>query len=341
MAFVCMSKTPNRTSEEVNISVNNEHCSGADNYSRNQNFEGEFEWSATLQSNMLAGYFYGYIMSNILGGLLADKYGGKRVVAGSLILASLLSVLHPSLSRISGYITLVLRILTGMVSGPIYPAIHSLFRRTFVGHSVSGFLSVYGFDNGWGSIFYVFGGLSLLFSCVWFYVVYDNPDTHPTISDEERSYLNTTVTSKKAVKNVPWKKLFSSPAVWAINFAKCDQTILISFLLFLCGVTMSFVCGGVHVNNKDIAPKYAGTVYGIANSFGTIASSICPLSTKALTPNGTKEEWQIVFALLAAICVSGAILYSILARGEIQDWASSEEPGSSVNHSDTQTNKIA
>uniref|UniRef100_A0A0L8FSL4 Major facilitator superfamily (MFS) profile domain-containing protein n=1 Tax=Octopus bimaculoides TaxID=37653 RepID=A0A0L8FSL4_OCTBM len=347
MAFVCMSKTPNRTSEEVNISVNNEHCSGADNYSRNQNFEGEFEWSATLQSNMLAGYFYGYIMSNILGGLLADKYGGKRVVAGSLILASLLSVLHPSLSRISGYITLVLRILTG----------------TFVGHSVSGFLSVYGFDNGWGSIFYVFGGLSLLFSCVWFYVVYDNPDTHPTISDEERSYLNTTVTiialplcgnladfvlSKKFLSTrcvrvlfQDFSLIFSGCILIAITFLRCDQTILISFLLFLCGVTMSFVCGGVHVNNKDIAPKYAGTVYGIANSFGTIASSICPLSTKALTPNGTKEEWQIVFALLAAICVSGAILYSILARGEIQDWASSEEPGSSVNHSDTQTNKIA
>ncbi|CAI9739922.1 uncharacterized transporter slc-17.2-like-like [Octopus vulgaris] len=399
---------------------------------------------------MLAGYFYGFIMSNIVGGFLADKYGGKRVVAGSLILASILSVLHPSLSRISGYITLVLRILTGMVSGPIYPAIHSIFRRwgppqeigsligfsfagqflgTFIGHSVSGYLCVYGFDNGWGSIFYVFGSLSLAFSCVWCYFVYDNPDTHPTITDEERSYLNTSITNKKAIKNVPWKKLFSSPAVWAINFAKfankwmqtylqvllplymnealkieitsnglmssansigqvialplcgnladfvlskkyvstrcvrvlfqdfslilpgclliavtflrCDQTVLISFLLFLCGVTMSFVCGGVYVNNKDIAPKYAGIVYGIANTFGTIASSICPLSTKALTPNGTKEEWQIVFALLAAICLSGAILYTIFARGEIQDWARSEESGPSVNHSDTQSNKIA
>ncbi|XP_014769636.1 uncharacterized transporter slc-17.2 [Octopus bimaculoides] len=447
MAFVCMLKTPNRTNEEVNISANNQECSSSDNHSINQNFKGEFEWSDTLQSNMLAGYFYGYVITNILGGLLADKYGGKRVVAGSILSAGILTILHPSLSRISGYITLVLRILTGLLSGPIIPAVQSLYGRwappqeisllvgfTFagqilgsvVGLSTSGYLCVYGFDNGWGSIFYVFGGLSLVFSCVWFYVVYDTPDVHPTISEKEHSYLNRSIISEKVVKTVPWIQLISSPAVWAIcfgwfahswtdlsfqvllplymkealnvnatsnglmssvpslgliialplwgnladfirlkkymstrcvrvlfqtfaliasaclliavGFLRCDQTIPIITLLFLIGITLSFTSGGVLVNNSDIAPSYAGTVFGIANAFATMSGSISSLTTKALTPNGTQEEWQIVLALCAAICVVGAILYAILAKGETEKWAISKDFALSVPLNDMNTN---
>ncbi|XP_052834189.1 uncharacterized transporter slc-17.2-like, partial [Octopus bimaculoides] len=239
MAFVCMLKARNHTNEGVNFTADNQHCSDFGNDSINGNFDGEFEWSDTLQANMLAGYFYGYIGANILGGVLADRYGGKRVLGTSLLLASILTILHPSLSRISGYFTLVLRILTGMASGPIFPSVQSLFGRwappkelssligfafggqhlgTVVCLSISGLLCVYGFDNRWGSIFYIFGGISLVFSCLWFYVVYDNPDVHPTISKEERSYLNRTIKSEKVVKNVPWRQLLSSPAVWAINF---------------------------------------------------------------------------------------------------------------------------
>ncbi|XP_029650317.1 uncharacterized transporter slc-17.2-like [Octopus sinensis] len=446
MAFVCMLKTPNRTTEEVNVTANNQHCSGLSNHSINRDFEGELEWSDTLQANMLAGYFYGYVATNVLGGFLADKYGGKRVLGISILLASILTLLHPSLSRINGYYTLVLRILTGAVSGPLPPSIHSLFGRwvppqeislligfafagqilgSILGLSVSGFLCIYGFDNGWGSIFYIFGGISLVFCCVWFYVVYDNPDVHPTISKEERSYLNKTIASENGVKKVPLQRLLFSPAVWAINFGlfayawtdlcfqillplymkgalnvnttsnglmssapsvgqiialplggkladillskkylstrsvrvlfqtfaliasacllialgflRCDQTILITLLLFLSGITLSFVSGGVLVNNSDIAPRFAGIVYGIANTFASTSGSINSLTTKALTPNGTQEEWQIVFALSAVICVAGAILFAILVKAEVQDWATCE---ASVHPSDTNRNKI-
>ncbi|XP_052832351.1 sialin isoform X1 [Octopus bimaculoides] len=450
MAFVCMLKTPHRTTEDVNVTANNQQCSGLSNHSVDRDFGGELEWSDTLQANMLAGYFYGFIATNILSGLLSDKYGGKRVLGGSLLSASILTILHPSLSRISGYFTLVLRILTGAVSGLLSPAIHSLFGRwgppqeiglligfafagqilgNIVGLSTAGYLCVYGFDNGWGSIFYVFGGISLVFSCVWFYVVYDNPNVHPTISEEERSYLNKTIKCESVVRKVPWKRLLISPAVWAINlgmfayawtdisfqtllplymkealqvkttsnglmssapsvgqiialplcgkfadfirskkclstrsvrilfqifalivsacllvvvgFLKCNQTVLITFLLFLSGIIISFTSGGVLVNNSDIAPSYAGIIFGIANTFASTSGSISSLTTKALTPNGTQEEWQIVFALCAAICVSGAILFAILVKAEIQDWAISEGSGSSVHPSGTNRNVAA
>uniref|UniRef100_A0A0L8FSP1 Major facilitator superfamily (MFS) profile domain-containing protein n=1 Tax=Octopus bimaculoides TaxID=37653 RepID=A0A0L8FSP1_OCTBM len=383
MAFVCMLKTPNRTTEEVNITSNNQHCSGLNSHSVIRNSEGEFEWSDTLQANILAGYYYGYLATASLGGLLADKYGGKRVLGGSFLSASILTILQPSLSRTSGYYMLVLRILTGIASGVVPPAIHSSFARWFppqeislsigftfasqilgtvVGLSTSGYLCVYGFDNGWGSIFYVFGGISLLFSCVWFYVVYDNPDVHPTISEEERASLKRTVIKALKVNSASSGFMSSAPSVGqiismplcgkcanilrskkylstrsvrvsfqtfslvtsaclliAIGFLRCYQTIQITLLLFLSGITLSFSSGGVLVNNNDIAPSYAGVVFGIANTFAVMSRSFSSLSTKALTLNGTQEEWQFALVSCAGICVFGAILYVILARGEIQE----------------------
>ncbi|XP_029650316.1 uncharacterized transporter slc-17.2-like [Octopus sinensis] len=450
MSFVCMLKRANRTNEEVNVTTNNQYCSGFANDSFNPNIEGEFEWSDTLQSNILAGYFYGYMVTNIFGGALANKYGGKITAAGSILSTSILAILHPSLTRINGYFMLALRILTGMASGPIFPAVFFLIGRwappeengvliglTFAGQILgnivafptSSYLCVYGFDNGWGSIFYIFGGLSLVFGFVWMYVVYDNPDVHPAISEEERFYLNDAIKCKNAVQKVPWKRLLSSPAVWAINiglfaynwidmsfqtllplymkealnikttsnglmssapsmgqmfalpicgkfadilrskkylsnrsvrvlfqtfsmvtsacilitigFLRCDQTILISVLFLLSGITLSFSSGGVIPNNIDIAPSFAGVVYSIANAISALSGSISSLTTKALTPNGTQEEWQIVLSLYSGICVFGAIIFAILARGEIQEWAIIGGSDSSGQSNDAKRNKTA
>ncbi|XP_052832456.1 sialin, partial [Octopus bimaculoides] len=393
IAFVCMLKTTNSSFQEVNHTGIKEECPGSENQLPDKTFEGEFEWSNSLQSHMLAGYFYGYTVTNILGGMLADKYGGKNILCFTLISVSLVTLLYPSLSRISGYFTLVLRILTGLLSGSLYPSIQSLWGRwappeersslvafsfsgqtlgTIVCMSISGYLCEYGFDNGWGSIFYLFGGTTLLFSCVWFYVVYDNPDDHPTISEEERTYLNKNRKDKSEVKNVPWRKILSSSAIWAITvahmitswtntvfqmliplymkevlnihpsanglmsstpslgqfiflplsgkladvilsknylstrsvrvifqsisfigsasllvaigFLECDQTILIGILLFFSGVTTAFYSGGFLVNHIDVAPRYAGVLYGFTNTFASITCILSPLSVKALTP---------------------------------------------------------
>ncbi|CAI9739931.1 Hypothetical predicted protein [Octopus vulgaris] len=105
------------------------------------------------------------------------------------------------------------------------------------------------------------------------------------------------------------------------------------------GIIMSFSSGSVFVNHNDIAPSYAGIVFGIANTFATTSGSISSLTTKALTPNGTQQEWQLVFVLCAAICVCGAILYATMARGEIQEWARSDESDVSVHLKDSKREK--
>lgn len=78
---------------------------------------------------------------------------------------------------------------------------------------------------GWESVFYVMGGLSVIWTILWIWLVQDTPSKQPLISVEERNLITTslgTVDSHektKPKKAVPWKKVFTSVPFYAILVA--------------------------------------------------------------------------------------------------------------------------
>jgi sugar phosphate permease len=42
---------------------------------------------------------------------------------------------------------------------------------------------------GWESVFYVFGVLGIVWFLFWWWLVYDTPQSHPTISRQEKEYI--------------------------------------------------------------------------------------------------------------------------------------------------------
>jgi sugar phosphate permease len=46
---------------------------------------------------------------------------------------------------------------------------------------------------GWESVFYVTGVVGLVWSVIWFFVVFDSPAQHPRISQEERRYIENAI----------------------------------------------------------------------------------------------------------------------------------------------------
>lgn len=78
---------------------------------------------------------------------------------------------------------------------------------------------------GWESVFYVMGGLSVIWTILWIWLVQDTPSQQPLISVEERSFIMTSLGTvddhKKIVqrKAVPWKKVFTSVPFYAILIA--------------------------------------------------------------------------------------------------------------------------
>ena len=45
------------------------------------------------------------------------------------------------------------------------------------------------FSGGWPSIFYMSGGISILFCFIWSLMVFDSPNQHPRISQREREFI--------------------------------------------------------------------------------------------------------------------------------------------------------
>jgi MFS family permease len=73
---------------------------------------------------------------------------------------------------------------------------------------------------GWSSIFYVFGGIGIIWCVVWILIVRRTPELDRWITKKEKEYiLNNVSPNVKEELNIPWMKIFTNVPVWAIAIA--------------------------------------------------------------------------------------------------------------------------
>lgn len=207
--------------------------------------DGPFVWEKSIQGHILGAFFYGYTVSQIPGGLMAEQFGGKWVVFGFLGLSSVATLLTPVAARFSFAALIVLRVFVGIGSGALFPAMHSMWGKwappmersklaglTYAGCMIgnvvtlplSGVLCQYGFDGGWGSVFYLIGISSVVCLVFWAIFTSDTPQSNRYISTAERNYivhsLKDEISDRKPkLSEVPWLEFLKSGPVWAIIIA--------------------------------------------------------------------------------------------------------------------------
>ncbi|XP_046326763.2 sialin-like [Haliotis rufescens] len=202
----------------------------------------EFDWDKPTRSRILALYFYGYIFTQIPGGWLAGRYGARRVWGLGMFVNGLGTILTPVSARLNVYVLYAVRFIIGFAAGVSFPATHSLWGRwapplersklmsvcyagphvgTIVAFALSGYLCANGFDNGWGSIFYVFGAGNLVWVGLWLMLSADNPRKHKFISEKEIAYIERKIGYKTNIKtrSTPWLAMAKSGPLWAIILA--------------------------------------------------------------------------------------------------------------------------
>lgn len=217
--------------------------------------EGEFNWDQKQQGVILSSFFYGYLFTNIPGGWLASKYGGKWVLGVGILWTSILTLLSPVAARSSIYLFIALRILMGLGEGVTFPAMHAMIAKwappnarsrfvvfsysgattgTIITLPVAGILASSNFLGGWPSAFYVFGVFGLLWFLLWAKFVSSSPDDHPSISPFEKKYIkdsqNDSAPNVKKVA-VPWFHILTSIRVWAIIIAHFSHNWVWYFVL--------------------------------------------------------------------------------------------------------------
>ena len=87
----------------------------------------------------------------------------------------------------------------------------------------------------WEYLFYLSGGLCIIWSIIWQIFVFPSPEEDPRISDEERDYiLSSRATISTSSSKVPWGKILTSKPVIALVLSQlsCQWIIYLIFSMF-------------------------------------------------------------------------------------------------------------
>ncbi|CAL1542430.1 unnamed protein product [Lymnaea stagnalis] len=229
----------NTTSNSTNSTSGHECPDPNGGNSTSSKKTGEFDWDEKTQGYILGAFFYGYIITQLPGGWLASRYGGKNLFGYGVLGTSILTIITPFAARYSVYMLIAVRVLEGIGEGVTFPAMHSMWGSwapvwersklvaftyagaqlgTVISLPISGILCDSDIAGGWPSAFYFFGVLGCLWFVAWMLLVHNTPAEHPRISITEREYIESSI-GKKEILSTPWKQIATCPAVWAIIVA--------------------------------------------------------------------------------------------------------------------------
>ncbi|XP_078681079.1 sialin-like isoform X2 [Branchiostoma floridae x Branchiostoma belcheri] len=203
----------------VNQTVTYQLCPSSE--SANQNSQGELDWSESVKGVLLGAYFYGYIITQVMGGVLERKFGGKIVYGTGMFVAAALNVLSPVASRASPWAMFAVRFSMGLVSGVLFPSFYGLWGRWAPATERTKLLA-----------FCYIGASVAVWLVAWILLAYDSPAKHPRISKEEQKYIEGSTGLREQQKRaVPWLKLLTSPSVWALVIGQFSSNWGIYFLV--------------------------------------------------------------------------------------------------------------
>ncbi|KAG5868560.1 hypothetical protein JTB14_003244 [Gonioctena quinquepunctata] len=92
--------------------------------------------------------------------------------------------------------------------------------------------------------------------------------------------------------------------------------------LLIATLGLSSACYSGHsINNVDISPNHAGTIYGLSSQIGMIIACIGPLVVDFIVRDEKNpDQWRIVFYLTSGIFASATVIYGIFGSGKVQIW---------------------
>uniref|UniRef100_A0A8C3JVK4 Solute carrier family 17 member 4 n=1 Tax=Calidris pygmaea TaxID=425635 RepID=A0A8C3JVK4_9CHAR len=201
-----------------------------------------YNWSAETQGIVLSSFFYGYGLTQALGGYCSGLFGGKPILGSGLLLSSLLTLLLPPAAELGVGVLMGLQVLLGLAEGVIFPAQYTLWakwapplersrlmniadagkkRGLFpTPNSVS--FSLFIFPHSLFCFFFRFaGGVGCAWCLCWFLLVHEDPARHPWISAGEQEYIVASLAHQGSSHghSLPLMAMAKSLPLWAITIA--------------------------------------------------------------------------------------------------------------------------
>ncbi len=189
-------------------------------------FGKEFHLSRTEIGLVFSGFAYPYLIFQIIGGWVSDRFGARRTLIACGLVWAVATVLTGMAVGLASL--LAARLLLGLGEGATLPAASSAMSR-WVARGKRGYAQ--GITHaaarignaaaptvvvaimamrGWRASFYVCAGISFLWVVVWMLAYTEYPKDHPRITPEELAELPAAETRTQL--QIPWRRLLKRMA---------------------------------------------------------------------------------------------------------------------------------
>lgn len=206
-----------------------------------------------------AAFGVGYVIMTLGGGIIVDKWGARKVWAGSAVAWS---VVTAALGLASGFwIMFGIRALLGLAEGPCFPALTRMVtdwlpmseraKSTAIGLAAVPIASVIGAPLishliaavGWKAMFFILGTFGVVWAVVWYFVFTDYPETSKHVNAAELKFIREGQETSRdgtdeelrshhlAAGKTTWAFMLLNPSLAANNFAFFSFGYLLFFAL--------------------------------------------------------------------------------------------------------------
>jgi ACS family glucarate transporter-like MFS transporter len=206
---------------------------------------GQFRLNDPQLGLVFGGFPLGYMLFQIPGGWLADRFGPRRMLAfGALWAAAFTSLTASVPYSIAGALAVLwcVRFLLGAGEAVIYPAANRwqagwipsrerglangiIFAGVGTGSAFAPpLITAITLRAGWQASFHVCALLGLGSGLAWWWLARDRPQEHPRVGAAELTLIEQGIApaggpSIAEASRLPWRVILSSGSVWSLTFS--------------------------------------------------------------------------------------------------------------------------
>jgi len=274
---------------------------------------------------MFSAFGWTYAFLQIPGGILADRFGVKKIYSMALILWSLATIAQ---GFVGGFILLfLLRLLIGAFEAPSYPMNNRIVTSWFPVNERASAIATYTSGQfiglafltpvliliqaytGWRGLFYITGVIGVIWGICWFFI-YQTPMRHKKINESELAYIEEggaviNRNKEEEYKKFEWRNLglvLSKRKLWGIYIGQfCVGGTLLFFLTWFPKYLidyrkMDFIKSGLYASVPFLF-AFAGVLFsGFLSDF---------LAKKNISA-GLARKAPVVIGLLLSVSIIGA-----------------------------------
>ncbi|XP_027697265.1 probable small intestine urate exporter isoform X2 [Vombatus ursinus] len=242
-----------------------------------------YDWTPETCGLLLSSFSYGYLVTQVPGGYLTGIVGWKPVLGIGLLLSSVLGLLLPSAAELGVIYLALVQAFRGLSQEVIFPAVYTLWTKWAPPQELTCLMNVADAGTtlgtfftlmvggitcqtlGWPACFYIFGGVHCVWCLLWFFLVFEDPDSHPCISTTEKEYITSASTQKGPCHrwSLPLLSMLKCGPLWAIAVAYFCCDWLFYTLLTLLPVYLNRI---LHLDSGESgflsAPPHIGNWLG-------------------------------------------------------------------------------